>query len=182
MGGVAIVLGSASTALPELRQAQELAPAAPVICVNKSLRRARELGLNVAAFATLHPEQAKLFFSRLDIEGLPLFTNETQPYAKFPWQIERERWGGTSGLFATQIALSPLLFSGVILAGVPIDCAAGANYPLHGKQWASGYEGRYRRGWMQALSVIRDRVRSMGGWTQEILGAPSRDWLSRLQG
>ena len=40
-----------------------------------------------------------------------------------------------------------------------------------------GFSG-HRKGWMQALPFIKDRTRSMSGWTAEILARPTADWLT----
>lgn len=179
MPGVAIVLGSSRAALDELSAAFELCPGAPVICVNDSLRTCP---VKAHAFATLHHEKARRFLRGLDIDGLPLFTMEQPARDEFQWTIVREKWAGTSGLYAVQIALNQLGFAGVIVAGVPIDHTHGTAYPLHrGQPWAGGYHDRYRRAWAKAaLPFIRDRVRSMSGFTRELLGAPDADWLNNL--
>jgi hypothetical protein len=35
----------------------------------------------------------------------------------------------------------------------------------------------YRKGWERKLPDIKDRVRSMSGWTKELLGKPTKGWL-----
>lgn len=178
MPAVCIVLGSAKDALAEFERAQAMAPDAPVVCVNDALRTCPAPAL---AFATLHPEKRRRFLDGVALEGVRLFANERPAYDSTPWEIVPEKWGGTSGLYAVQIALGELGFAGSIVAGVPIDHKAGTTYARHPqKQWASGNEARYRRGWTKALPAIGARVRSMSGWTQEILGAPSRAWLEGL--
>ena len=174
---VCIVLGSAANALPDFEAARMIAPDAPIVCVNDSLRIAPEKPI---AFATLHPEKHKRFFGGLDLEGVRLFAHaETRHWGG---AAVKEQWGGTSGLFAAQIALLELGFRGVIMAGCPLDHAFGACYPLDkGRtKWANGSEARYQRNWRKALPAIRDRIRSMSGWTQELLGAPDAEWIAAL--
>jgi len=50
--------------------------------------------------------------------------------------------------------------------------------PLTGKNdKGNGYE-IFRAGWTAKLSEIKDKTRSMSGWTQELLGAPTEEWLN----
>lgn len=49
--------------------------------------------------------------------------------------------------------------------------------PLTGKNdKGSSYEV-FRAGWTAKLAEIKDKVRSMSGWTRELLGAPTEEWL-----
>lgn len=173
---VAIVLGSSANALAELEAARALAPGAPVICVNDALRTCPE---KASAFVTLHPEKAERFLKGIETEGLPLFTMEAPAYSS-GWIVRREKWNGTSGLYGVQVALEAMGFAGVIVAGCPIDHAHGTAYKTQKKKWAGGNESRYRSGWNGALPTIRDRVRSMSGFTQALLGAPDADWIAGL--
>jgi len=180
MTGAAIVFGSSANALSELEAALRIAPGSPVFCVNDSLRASP---IRAHAFATLHPEKALRFLDGVDVEGLPLFTFEAQAYSKLPWTIVREKWAGSSGLYATQIALEEFGFSRVIVAGVPIDPQSGTAYrqAAHkGGIWGGDCGERYRRGWARAADKLAGRVRSMSGWTQELLGAPSPEWANGL--
>jgi hypothetical protein len=180
VSGVAIILGSGGSAVSEFDAALSLCPQAKVICVNDALRFC---GVRADAFATLHPEKGERFLKGLDIEGLPLYASEVNANSRYPWIIIREQWAGTSGLFGVQIALNELRFERVILAGVPMDHAAGTIYKLHPRyrgKWANGYEDRYRRGWEKALPRLSGKVKSLSGWTRDLLGEPSKDWLSPL--
>ncbi len=37
----------------------------------------------------------------------------------------------------------------------------------------------YREAWTDALPEIAGRARSMSGWTRDLLGAPTADWIAR---
>lgn len=177
------MLGSSANALAEFAEARALAPSAIVVAVNDSLRVCPE---RPTAFVTLHHEKVRDRFFRGIAPG------EMAKVAQFGIRsahgfeptIVAEKWGGTSGLFAVQIALERLGCDGVILAGVPLDPAAGVNYQRTAKQiargdaWAGSALDRYRRGWMKALPEIASRVRSVSGWTRNLLGAPDPDWMA----
>jgi hypothetical protein len=86
-----------------------------------------------------------------------------------------ERWPGSSGLFATQAALGPMNASGAILCGVPMDQDAG--HFAHPGPWARVTS--YRKAFEAAHKAVGHRIRSMGGWTQDLFGAPDADWLAQ---
>lgn len=86
----------------------------------------------------------------------------------------REEWGGSSGLYAVQIAINVFRLDRIVLCGVPIE--AGAGHIRGVEHWDDA--PLYRQGWRRARPYIANRVRSMSGWTRELLGYPDRDWLS----
>lgn len=81
-------------------------------------------------------------------------------------------WNGSSSLLAVRAAV----LSGhtrVVLCGVPMDPAAG--HFVRRRQWP---EGRgFRRGWLQHREEIAPFVRSCSGWTRDMFGAPTAEWL-----
>jgi hypothetical protein len=96
------------------------------------------------------------------------------------WQ--RPNGGGSSGLFTALIALE-LGYDRLVLAGIPIEGKRRLNYADGGPEIIepepsdAGF-AIYRNGWLTNLDVIRGKVRSMSGWTQELLGAPTAEWLN----
>lgn len=182
MGGLAIVLGSATDALAEYEAAKALVPAAFVVCVNDALRTCPD---RVHAFATLHPEKRERFLGVEDCElkrhpDCSLWTYEAPINRRGGFNIAREKWAGSSGLFAVQIALEKLDAAGVILAGVPMDAARRATYADAEAEWGGGetYVQRYQRGWTKAHSILRARVRSFSGFTRDLLGPPTPEWIA----
>lgn len=84
--------------------------------------------------------------------------------------------GGSSGLLATDAAVNGLGLSHVILCGVPIDARPNE---FKGEPWAQ-FE-RFQAAWKRAQPKMAGRVRSMSGWTRELLGSPTLDWLEQEQ-
>lgn len=80
---------------------------------------------------------------------------------------------GSSGLFAVRVALE-LGFDRIVLCGVPMQKEQGR---LDGIVRWSGAEA-FKKGWQQALPHLRDTTRSMSGWTKQLLGAPTAEWLN----
>lgn len=123
--------------------------------------------------ATLHPENAMHYRA-----GRP------GDWRLFSWAMtsgvtdlfpKMDQWNGTSALYAVRVAMS-LGAERIVVVGAPLD---------DGPHAAGGYRNaslaphlrQYRIGWEKAVPVIRDKVRSASGWTAELLGRPSQDWL-----
>lgn len=140
------------------------------------------------AFVTLHAEKAGLWMERRRRAGLPMpdriighdtvktstiripdCLTDFLPY-RFPGQVD----SGSSGLFALKVALIDLGFDKAVLCGVPME-NWGAHF-FDPTVW-NGAES-HQRGWRQAMPVIRDRTRSMSGWTMKQLGSPTPEWLA----
>lgn len=114
---------------------------------------------------------------------------------KKPWRAARDRlgwpshqriWGpsdtehkfpgclktGTSGAFALKVALSDLGFDKAVLAGIPMDAS-----PHFDDEAAWKFFGEYRSTWEQIKGQVGDKVRSMSGWTAELFGRPTSEWV-----
>jgi len=85
-----------------------------------------------------------------------------------------EDWSGSSGLFAVKALIEELQFDKIVLAGVPMTKVGGHYNEKH--EWHKAE--MYHRGWKKHLLEIKPFVRSMSGWTKEILGEPTRAWLT----
>lgn len=79
--------------------------------------------------------------------------------------------GGSSGLFAIGVTLDKLGVDAV-LCGVPMD---ETPHILDGKPWL--HAGNFRKMWERRHDRMRNHVRSMSGWTRQLLGPPTREWL-----
>lgn len=82
---------------------------------------------------------------------------------------------GSSGLTALDVALNEAGCAGAILCGVPLDASVNV---FRGRPWSEWK--RYRYGFQKARPQFGDRVRSMSGWTRELIGAPSPEWMAGL--
>lgn len=82
--------------------------------------------------------------------------------------------GGASGLFACFIGLM-LGYSRIVLAGIPMDNAG--HYFDPSWQGTDLADSTSRTVWRQANERwFQGRVKSLSGWTRDVLGAP--DWLT----
>jgi hypothetical protein len=89
---------------------------------------------------------------------------------------------GSSGLYAVGVALKELGCKKVVLCGVPMDPTPrfGDDVPWDERDPAQGVNklDLFRPYWERA--DLR-QVRSCSGWTREILGAPTHEWLAAVR-
>jgi hypothetical protein len=79
----------------------------------------------------------------------------------------------SSGGYAAKVALEDG-FDRVVLAGVPMDPAA--SHFTRGKPWLQ--RDSFTIGFQKSVPHFAGRVRSMSGWTKELLGMPDPAWLN----
>lgn len=99
---------------------------------------------------------------------LPACVDRYVPH-RFPGQVS----GGSSGLFALKLALDE--YDRAVLCGIPLN--VGQGHFFNPAAWTAA--GEYRQAWREALPAIRGRARSMSGWTRDLLGPPTEEWLAR---
>lgn len=83
-------------------------------------------------------------------------------------------WKGATGLLAVKV-LREEGFERIVLAGMPMSREGGHFYDS--KPWLQA--DRYRAAWTRHRTEIEPFVRSSSGWTKELLGAPTPEWLAR---
>lgn len=89
---------------------------------------------------------------------------------RFPGQVHT----GSSSLFALKVALIDLGFDRAVLCGAPMTESGG--HIVDGPVWPGAHH--YHPAWREALPQIKDRVRSMSGWTADLLGSPDAEFLA----
>lgn len=185
--GLTLVLGGGEGMLNEVRDFYDLGIAPhTVIAINDALT---EYPWPVDYAATLHPnklyrDEPRWLLTRHQAGYTGPHTVIGHPQAKeklaMPDWVElvlaHERWHGSSGLYAVQAAMDRGA-SGIVLCGVPMD-----KRPHLGgerKSWWQNQCPNYARDWSgKAYNDLKHRVRSMSGWTRELLGPPTVEWLT----
>lgn len=76
-------------------------------------------------------------------------------------QPHKDGWSGSSALLGVKVGLR-LGYEKIILCGCPLDVQKYAFF---------------RRGWTFIYDMIKYNVRSMSGWTRELLGIPTPEWI-----
>lgn len=170
MSRTCIVLGGASTVVSEYADALAQGRFDGAVIVNLL---GREWPAPLDAWVSLHTEHLKKpWRAGRELRGLEphhRLIGMGDCEHRFPGQDK----GGSSGLFAVKVALDELGFDRVVLCGVPITPTAHFDDP---EPWR--HAKHYPDGWRQALPHIEGRVRSMSGFTKDLLGAPTAAWLN----
>jgi hypothetical protein len=92
-----------------------------------------------------------------------------------PIDLILEHWGaGSSGLYAVTLA-EYLKAPAAVLCGVPLDDQGNVDGRPH---WAMKEVNTHRQGWEKQRDRIAPWVRSMSGWTRDLLGEPTAEWLA----
>lgn len=132
-------------------------------------------------FATLHPEKLPMWKEKRKALGLNTnctfvtrhhSTVEIRDGGLTTFQKDKD-WGGSSGLFGVQVAATIANADKIILAGIPMD--NGSHYNSE-KPWQ--HFEFYRRGWTMRKDFFAPLTRSLSGWTRDLLGAPTAEWIS----
>ncbi len=184
---LALVVGSAACVWDDVRTAKELCKFDAVCCVKRA-------GIawpdKFDVWATLHPEFMDDYEARRKAAGLPGGYEIVAPpeselgtagmgrniprRVSYCWP-EMDRSPG-SGIYGIKVMLEAGYR--VVAAGIPMN-----NEPhfLKHELWGNGtWDGlaNFESGFKQAIPHMMDKVRSMSGRTQEILGGVSPEWLA----
>ena len=205
MSSIAIVVGRASGVWEELAAARALAPNHVLFAVG---RVGVDLDCPIAHWASWHPDLLRSWAGQRVSAGLPLAEHHWTGVSLAGSMMRRGwsrknyhpelghyicRWnptyrrrdtlpqidfnlldcpGGSSGLLATLAAR--LKGYKVILAGVPMDRHRG-HYDQAG-EWSDAEA--LRKVWKKEAPKWAGSVRSLSGWTAELLGEPSAAWVN----
>jgi hypothetical protein len=170
----ALVLGGAACVWDDAKAAKELCEYDLTIAVN-------DIGTvwpeHLDIWATLHPEKFKKWQDSRAARKL------NTDYRAITWVSGAKRdaridaktadWGGSSGLFAVKIALEANC-THIVLAGVPMTSTPHYHSPV--KKWK--YADTHRPRWERHLPKFKDKARSMSGWTRQLLGPATKEWIN----
>jgi hypothetical protein len=173
----AVVLGGAEGVWSELEAARHLFTPDIVIATNHA---GIDYDGHVDHWVSFHAELLPMWIDKRAAAGRApagrYWTVERRMAPATPLELSRvPNWGGSSGLVAVTVALH-LQCSHIVCCGVPLDLNV-AHYD-DPKPWREA--GNYRRAWMTYRSQMT-AVRSMSGWTRQILGAPTGEWFDEGQ-
>ena len=123
--------------------------------------------------ATFHPEDIPEIFRRRTIAGgnrdFKVISHQQKDGVDI---VISDYWdpSGSSALLGVQAALQ-MGYERIILCGCPLT---GKDHTANG---ANNYEV-YRKGWEVKKAELDGLVKSMSGWTRDILGSPTEEWLA----
>jgi hypothetical protein len=180
----ALVIGCSADVWAEVAAAQALGTFDAIYC-------AKMAGVHWKGgrftWCGLHPEWQELYSGNRQDLGLHRDYETVAPpdselgTAGKGSKIDRRvsyRWPGmdasaSSGGYAAKVALHDG-FNRVVLAGVPMD--VGAAHFTRGKPWLQ--RDSFTIGFQKSVPFFAGRVRSMSGWSKQLLGEPDPAWLN----
>ena len=80
-----------------------------------------------------------------------------------------EKPSGSSSLLGAKAALFKLGYDKVVLVGCPMDVG---NVENKKKSYTM-----FQKGWLYFKKDLAGKVKSMSGWTKELLGEPTKEWV-----
>lgn len=173
---VALVLGGAQCLHDDMEAAFQLFVPDVVVCV-------KDIGITYPDndhWVTYHPERLPRELGIRRAKGLPdplyIWTYEKiaiRPKLGVEFRTVPNK-GGSSGFMGMVVGC--IVADKAVLAGIPMD-PAQKHFSRPKKQgWPEAKY--YRKVWSDHHGEYKDRVRSLSGWTKEIFGAPTSEWLS----
>lgn len=121
---------------------------------------------------TLHPDKLHLWLTKRTSydRDAPKMIYAHRPFNNVThWTRD---WQGSTGLFLVKIARE-MGHTHIVLCGVPMTVEA--NHFVRHEPWKACHG--FRRGWTSHVVELKNYVRSYSGWTQELFGAPTDEWL-----
>ncbi len=176
-GPTALILGGAGSVLDEARAALMLFAPDAILAINDTIPLWPG---RLDYIATLHPNKVDGWLKARAKNGHPMgaevWSHKQKQSGLGPSKVDQfiGDWGGSSGLFSVRV-LRHEGFTRIVLAGVPVSIEAG--HIVRQKPWNAAKH--YWKGWTKHKSEIAPFVRSMSGWTKELLGAPDKHWLGQ---
>lgn len=174
MKRVAVVLGIAPCLEEDLAALLQMSPFADMEFFAVGLDCSDRVFFHIQHACSYHPNEFEDFkLRRKKIGGNLDYVahSHKQPADKLWPLVAPAPRSGSSSFLAVQVALG-LGFQKIVLCGCPMQ---GANYDPKKKMRYDTFQA----GWVEFGPVMfGNRVRSMNGWTQEFLGAPTEEWLN----
>lgn len=169
-----LVLGGAACVWDDAEAAMEMAEFDAVLaCKDMIADWPGRLDYGVS----LHPERCAEYLrerKRKGYLGRPqIWVHKNHGSRRAETDCSIEDWGGSSGLFGVRVGIEEG-FGRIVLAGVPMTADAG--HYKRGEPWTECR--KYTARWEARADDLRGAVRSMSGWTAELLGRPTTDWLN----
>ena len=179
----ALVLGGARCVWRDLDAALELFKPDAVVCVNDV---GYEYPERIDYWVTLHPEKFKAWQELRASAGrntdyIACSHEPNTPLGPRDHLPRIDKWtdyrypgmtgSGSSGLLAVKVAQEEG-FEKIVLAGIPMQVSEA--HFFNGAPWHE--HGQFVGAWKIARRFLGN-VRSMSGWTRELLGAPTTEWL-----
>lgn len=171
-----LVLGGAACLWDDVERALALAEFDAVVACNEA---AASWPGELDALVTLHPSKLSRWLKQRRTDTKAPAPGEIVSFkaGNGITRVVDYRWAGastsgSSGLYTAKVALE-MGFERAVLCGIPVTQEP---HFFDGRPWRDA--PKFRSAWKFALPHLRDNVRSMSGWTSELLGVPTAEWLA----
>lgn len=168
----ALIIGGANTLPRDRYAALELFTPDLIIACNHA---GRDEHGPVDHWVTMHPELFPHWIAAREAGGHPPAVQLWHARHKQS-RVESkpvESWGGSSGMLCIAVAFE-LGVERIVLAGVPME-KANRHYD-DPRPWNEARQ--YHPAWERRVPQMRGRVKSLSGWTRDLLGEPTEGWLN----
>ncbi len=122
-------------------------------------------------------EKRRVTGASMDFEAFGNFGKRDDPGDIHAWNMPNGN--GSSGLFGVLIALEHG-YTKIVLCGIPLEGQERHDYKgdsVEVVEAPTDYK-HYRSGWLMRRDYLKLHVRSMSGWTKELFGEPTAEWLN----
>lgn len=172
----ALVLGGASCVWDEIKAAKSLfSPDIVVACNHIGFTWPYKLD----HWCSYHCNLLPLWIEKRKMAGFDpagkYWTNATRINVPFPIERLDNVIGGSSGMLAAFVALE-VGATKVVLAGIPMSPSLSHFHDeQQNKPWVDGKN--YHKHWIENKPRLEGKVKSFSGFTMELLGTPTKEWL-----
>jgi len=170
---VLLALGGADCVWDDMERAAGMLDRFDVAAVNEAGRDYRG---DLALWCSLHAEKMPGWQrARRGNQDYACICNKLRAGARIDRAVP-EFWSGSSGLYVVQVAAMVFGYDRIICCGMPLT-----ETPHFHKAHPWNDARTYQRGWREGTDQpeLRGKVRSMSGFTRDLLGEPDTDWLAR---
>jgi hypothetical protein len=176
---IAFVLGGAECVWKDLEKARKLCTPDLTIVVN-------DIGIEyphpIDFWVSYHSNMLTRWAAKRDGLGLPrpreFWTGSVLNSGSPRGTRTHKNTGGSSGMLATCVAIDGNA-THTILIGIPMDVnMKHFNDKNYGRAWKDGKN--YLHHWTLKAPEFDGKVKSMSGWTAELLGRPTKEWLEGI--
>lgn len=183
----AIIIGRAAGVWEEVAQLQAMVKFDATIVIGKA---GVDYPGGIDYWVTFHPNLFPNWVERRRAQHYPdahsywastyrgrLIRHKNMP--EYPGLRRVECNGGSSGMIGMVVALDEVKADRIALAGIPMQ--GDRRHYDEDKIWEDAQN--FRAAWVEAAPRMMGRVRSMSGWTRELLGgeAPTQEWFTEEQ-
>jgi hypothetical protein len=138
----------------------------------------------IALWCSAHGKYLTLWMEKRRNAGAPMTFKAYGNFGQYDELGDVIAWNkpngnGSSGLYAVLVALE-LGYQKLVLCGIPLEGQERFDYKEDSSKVITAQTDyqHYRLGWNQNRDLLQKHVRSMSGWTKELLGEPDAEWLN----